>query len=190
MGKYKAKRKKKPAFDKGKLIIWLYFTLAIVFYCLHNEFIVINRLYIELAVDSCIAITTAIIWLCKKESLSKAYIVCIAVFNYFMGWIIFYGVNLYFVDSKNVKEYNFEIKNYICSHNIRTASNYAVFYHFKGRSCKMNVDRDFLEKNKDRILTDFYIHAEIIKVTESVYYKNEIELKEKTNDSPPSALGN
>ena len=97
---------------------------------------------------------------------------------------------MYFVDSKNVKEYNFEIKNYICSHNIRTASNYAVFYHFKGRSCKMNVDRDFLEKNKDRILTDFYIHAEITKVTESVYYKNEIELKEKTNDSPPSALGN
>ena len=190
MGKYKAKRKKKPAFDKGKLILWLYAALIFAWGCIGSQFIVLNRLYIELSVDSCIAIITAIIWLCKKNSLSKGYIACIAVFNFFMGWIIFYGVNFYLADSNNTKEYNLKIGDYICSHNIRTASNYAVFYHFMGRCCKMNVDRDFLEKNKDRILTDFYIHAEITKVTESVYYKNEIELKEKTNDSPPSALGN
>ena len=190
MGKYKAKRKKKPAFDKGKLILWLYAALIFAWGCIGSRFIVLNRLYIELSVDSCIAIITAIIWLCKKNSLSKGYIACIAVFNFFMGWIIFYGVNFYLADSNNTKEYNLKIGDYIYSHNIRTASNYAVFYHFMGRCCKMNVDRDFLEKNKDRILTDFYIHAEITKVTEYVYYKNEIELKEKTNDSPPSALGN
>ena len=49
----------------------------------------------------------------------------------------------------------------------------------------MSVDEDFLRKNKDKILNDFYIHAEIIKVTEYVYYKNKIEIKEKTNDCPP-----
>ena len=127
MGKYKAKRKKKPAFDKGKLILWLYAALIFAWGCIGSQFIVLNRLYIELSVDSCIAIITAIIWLCKKNSLSKGYIACIAVFNFFMGWIIFYGVNFYLADSNNTKEYNFEIEDYICSHNIRTASNYAVF---------------------------------------------------------------
>ena len=88
MGKNRPRKKK--SFDKGKLILWLYAALIFAWGCIGSRFIVLNRLYIELSVDSCIAIITAIIWLCKKNSLSKGYIACIAVFNFFMGWIIFY----------------------------------------------------------------------------------------------------